>query len=366
MNAGWKTRSMVDESGSEDRDPVVLGREMALAHDAERAHQAANPTVESPLADLTYDRWAGELDLARFTPSTTDEAIRERLEGWQLHVAADLRARLTMDDFFTLLAFARRAVVRSLRGDDLGWAEAGAHALPLVSADRVDWRDLAWAAAMIAWELQRTGQRAYAVLMAAAGTAEPEAAAILRRFAADPPDNLRDEWGLELVQTPKGLGLAQADYFAAYEPSADLLAGAISLAEALDVDRYLADNLTVAADLPDVWLRGPGHEEGSAALERMRGCVSIGGDPRPETGAPPMTQMLTAWIVEMANDHDARTVTEAATRATGDHVRLAQHLGSLCCVLIARSVQVGMPALETDETIERLAPAIAAALAAAH
>lgn len=79
-----------------------------------------------------------------------------------------------------------------------------------------------------------------------------------------------------------------------------------------------------------------------------------------------MTQMLTAWIVETANDKDALTVTEAAARATGDHVRLAQHLGSVCCVLIARSVHVGTPALETHDTIERLAPAIAAALAAAH
>ena len=302
MNAGWKTRSVVGESGRDDREPVVIGREMAAAHDAEQARRAASPGVESPLADLRYDRWAGELDLARFTPSTTDEAIRARLEDWQHLVAADLRARLTMDDFYTLLAFARRAVVRSLRGDDVEWAEAGAHVLPLISAERVDWRDLAWAAAVVAWELQRTGQRAHAVLMAATRTAEPEAAAILRRFADDPPDNLRDEWGLELVQTPSGLGLAQSEYFAAYEPSADLLAGAISLAEALDADRYLADNLTVAADLPNVWLRGPRHEEASAALERMRGCVSIGGDPRPETGAPPMTQMLTAWIVEMAND----------------------------------------------------------------
>ncbi|MFZ6005372.1 MAG: hypothetical protein ACOYXM_15720 [Actinomycetota bacterium] len=161
---------MVDQSGSEDRDPVVLGREMALAQDVERAHQAANPKVESPLADLAYDRWTGDFDLVRFRSSTTDEEIRARLEGWHHLVAADLRARLTMDDCYTLLAFARRAVVRSLRGDDLEWAEVGSHALALVSADRVDWRDLSWAAAVVAWQLQRTGQRAHAVLMAAAGT----------------------------------------------------------------------------------------------------------------------------------------------------------------------------------------------------
>lgn len=284
---------------------------MVAALEAEQAHEAANPGSESPLTDLAYN----QLDLARFTPNPTDEAIRDRLEGWHHRAADDLRRRLAMDDFYTLLAFARRAAVRSLRDDDPQWAKAAAQGLSLIAADRIDQRDLAWATAVVAWQLQRVSEQARSTLLAAAEAADAGAAVILREFTHNPPANLRDEWGLDLIDTPKGVGLSQVDYSAPYHPSADLVAAAVSLADAIDGHGYLADNITVATDLPDVWLRGAHHEQASLALERVLGCVSISGDPRPETGAAPMTQMLTAWIVELANDADAHLVAEAAASA---------------------------------------------------
>jgi hypothetical protein len=348
----------MDPDEADAQPPVVLGQAMADALSAEEAHRAAVPDSVSPLAQLAYDRWQGELDLTRFRPSPTDEAIRVRLEGWRDGEVADIRSRLTIDDFFTLLAFARRAVVRSLRGNDPEWARAAAEALPMIAADRIDPRDLAWATAVVAWQLQRVSKDAGDTLQAMALRADAEANAILQRFGDDPPARLRDEWGLDVVETTYGVGLAQVGYAAPYEPSADLVAAAVVLADGVDRHGYLADSITIATDLPDVWLRGPDHDEAAATVERMRGCMSVSSDPRPEIGARPMTQMLTVWIVELPTSDGAELVASAATRASGDHVRIARRRGRVACVLVARSTQVGTPPLEDPTTIERLVPVV--------
>lgn len=347
---------------ADDRPPVVIGQQMADALSAEAAHRAATPDSASPVATRTYDQWQGDFDLTRFSPSPTDEAIREWLEGWRHGDVADIRPRLTIDDFYTLIAFARRAVVRSLRGDDPEWARAAADALPMIAVERVDPRDLSWATAVVAWQLQRVSNEACDTMHAMAQRADAEVGAILEQFGDDPPASLRDEWGLDVVETTYGTGLAQVDYFAPYQPSVDLVAAAVALADGIDRHGYLADSITVAAELPDVWLRGSDHDVATAAVERMRGCVSVRGDPRPDTGAHPMTQMLTAWIVELPTSDDAELVSSAATQASGDHVRIAEHQGRIACVLIARSTQVGTPALEDQTTIRRLRPVVREAL----
>jgi len=350
------------DDDARDRSPVVLGLDMARAQATEQAHRSGHASDESPLAGLTYDRWAGELDLARFSPNATDDSIRAWLESWpRSHDSTeDVRALLTMDDFYTLLTFVQRSTVRSLRDDSAEWVEAAVVALPLIACDRVDWRDLSVAAAMTAWALQRNGQDVFVVLNEAASFADEQAAEILHRFAGEAPASLAD-WGYEVVQTGAGPGLAHTNY-AAYQPSIDLTTAALAIADVLDADRYLADRIAVAAELPDVWCRGPQLDSARAALERMPACVTVGADPRPETGASPMTQMLAIWIAEMASASDANALAEAARAASGDHARIAFHDGPLCCVLVARSVQVGTAALEDQGTIGRLEPALRAAL----
>jgi hypothetical protein len=266
-----------------------------------------------------------------------------------------------MDDFYTLLTFAQRSTVRSLRDDGADWVMAGVLAFPLVACDRVDWRDLSVAAAMVAWALERTGQDVLLVLNEAASFADEQAAEILQRFADEVPASPTD-WGYEVVQTGAGAGLANTNY-ATYQPSVDLITAALAIADVLDADQYLADRMTVAAELPDVWCRGPQHDAAREAIGRMPACVTVSADPRPETGASPMTQMLTIWIAEMASANDANVVAEAARAASGDHARIAFREGPLCCVLVARSVQIGTAALEDQGTIGRLETALRSALA---
>lgn len=359
---------MVRKQGSgdsEDHPPVVLGLELARAHEAEAAHRDEHQDEASPLADLTYDNWSGELDLARFRPNTMDGSIRTRLASWTgTQAAARARDQLAMTDFYTLLAFARRAVVRSVREADPRWALSALAALPVVACDRIDWRDHVVASAMVAWALKTRDHPVAALFEQAADEADEQAASTLRRFAAKPPTDLRTEWGLEPIDSAYGWGLADRRN-RPYEPSLDLVTASVLIADVLDADHYLANRITVAETMPDVWVRGPRLDVAQAAIEGTRGCVSVSTYPRPETGFEPMDQMLTVWVAEMASNADAATVAEAASSSTEDHVRLAAHYGPACCIAIARSTQLGGTALEDQTTIDRLAPTLRSALIAA-
>jgi hypothetical protein len=87
---------------------------MAAARVAETRHQAV-PRGPSPLAGVAYRR---DLSLLRFTPVPADEFIDAFVDRFQASSREDRarqRSALTMDDFYTLLAYARRTVVRALR-----------------------------------------------------------------------------------------------------------------------------------------------------------------------------------------------------------------------------------------------------------
>lgn len=82
-------------------------------------HRATTGAVTSPLAGLAYDPRSGALDLHRFVESPVDTAVGEFTASYEKlgsEQAGDIRAALSMDDFYTLLAFARRSVLASLPG----------------------------------------------------------------------------------------------------------------------------------------------------------------------------------------------------------------------------------------------------------
>jgi hypothetical protein len=191
------------------------------------------------------------------------------------------------------------------------------------------------------------------------GTAE-----ILRRFAEDPPRSVA-EWGYAVVGEGSEIALVRAD-FEPYAPTVDLLSTARSIAAAIDRDRYQTESITLATRLPAVWLRGRAHAAGaSRAVASAPGCVTIRAQLRPtearSTGGP-ASHMFVVFLAELTTARKAKLVAEAAASSTGDHARLAVAHGRVAAVLISRSVVVGVDGLETDESLQRLAPAFSAAL----
>lgn len=347
----------------DNRDPIVLGSQMANARAVEEAHRESRPGVPSPLAGVRYDRSAGEGDLTRFVESPKDDDIRSLVEAWHrsgVENFAMVRDSLAMEDFYTLLTFAQRVTLRAIRSNDAGWAIAGARALPAVDRARVDWRDLSWAAALVAFALRFTGNDVAAVLGEVASVAAAETQETILGFAAEPPTSLT-EWGFEIVETRDGTVLARTNY-ERYEPTSDLVSIALAVADALSDDEYQVDSITIASGLPEVWLRGPHHDRAIAATSRMQACVSVDASPRSASGARMANHMFLVFMAEMQSSEDADTVALAARTNDRDGASLGLSLGAICCIAIARSVVVGIEPIEDLHSIERFASAFTAAL----
>ena len=342
----------------------MLGSQMASARAVEAAHRESRPGVPSPLAGVRYDRSAGEGDLTRFVESPKDQVIESLVEEWHRSGHdnfALVRDSLAMEDFYTLFTFAQRVTLRAIRSNDARWAIAGARALPAVDRARVDWRDLSWAAALVAFALQRTGSDVAAVLGEVASVATTETQETILQFAAEPPTSLT-ECGFEIVETRDGTVFANTNY-ERYEPTNDLVAIALAVADALSEDQYQVDSLTIASGLPEVWLRGPHHDIAVAATARMLACASVNASPLSASGAGMPDQMFLVFIAEMPNSDDADAVALAARTSDREGAFLGISSGSICCIAVARSVVVEVEPIEDRQSIERFAAAFSTALA---
>lgn len=138
----------------------AIGQETTNALAAEQRHRAAHQSATSPLASVTYDALADELDLHGFVESPVDGPIRRFVSDYRTRGEEDrarIRCALSMEDFHTLLTFARRCVFASLQQHDGLSLQEGLEALTAIDQDRIDKRDVSQAAALLNWAMRRRG-----------------------------------------------------------------------------------------------------------------------------------------------------------------------------------------------------------------
>lgn len=293
-------------------------------------------------------------DLARFNESATDAVLRDLVQSWNRldnDAFAELRDSLTMEDFYTLVGFARRAALLAIRDSDPRWAAMAVGGLGAIDCARLDWRDVTVAAALATYALNEAGGQVTRVLSATLARAEPETAKVLRRFIDNPPTNL-DEWGFRLVKVGDNVGLFQAG-FAPYNVTVDLVGVTLAIAATLEADAYRVSTIEIASTLPDVWFRGERHEAAKEAISRIKGCVSINAKPRSGDDAAPFTQMFVVFVSQAGGPEDAGMLVSGASEAQLGHAVVTVAVGDLCCVGVARSFVLGVEPLETTETLAR-------------
>ncbi len=338
-----------------------LGQEMADAVAREQSHRTAWSGGSSPLSDLRYQ--SGEGDLLRLRPAAADAAIELVLEeaiSSDEAQLAELRGALTTDDFYTLITFTRRSIVRALRGETPALIGRALVGLMLVDPERLDARDISWAMALAAWAIERLGSSREDLLRDARRVGPAAAIDALTQFL-DQKLDLRD-WGFVEVSTPSGAGLAECG-LAMYEPTIDLVEVAFRIADAIEEDRYEPASLTLASDLPMVWFRDADRQRTQDSIARVRATISIRSQPRPEAHEHPSTQMLLMFVSECASGVDAEWLARSASDAAGEsHHSAVARRGRLVATLIARSVVTGVTSVETAESITRFERALGASL----
>ncbi|WP_209347112.1 hypothetical protein [Pontixanthobacter sp. CEM42] len=344
--AFFKTFSGITSSTEE----LVIGTEIAQARQAQKLHERAQIGKDSPLSDLRYSN--AECRLWRWLSSPIDSSIESIVAIFSGSEEADrtlMRDSLSMDDFYTLLTFAHRCALSTLRNGNASRIERAFMALAMIDLERIDWRDIVVASGLLVYAGEKAGAPVPTILKRSMQLAEPKTAqALLQRRTAS--INLATECGYQEVTTPEGVALFHSRY-ENFSPAADLIRLAFKCAVALESNGYEISDLEVATDLPKVWLGSPE----DVVIGKLSGCVSIHGtlafDPAPDSSG----QSILVFVAEAASESDAAELADAVKNAAASwHTKIGIAVHGLCAVIIQRSVLADTPALEDARSLERL------------
>lgn len=338
----------------------AIGAQMEAARQSDRTHFQNNPQAASPIREVKYDFWQGDLYLTSPSESGADAAIRDFLSVFIASPdskRAEMRAGITMDQFYELLTFSRRMAVFGLRTGNPDVLRFGLSAVAAIDTKRVDYRDVLMALSLLHHSCERNGLNAPNLFEQAARLAAPNTAELIAGFLARPPEqkNIRASWGYDEVVTDARRGFIGRG-FQPYQPDCDLAEVAINVAKAIASDRYQPDSITIATDLPSVWFgaKPPGHSKArDSALAGVKGVATVGGKLRRTYDAHNDAQQFTVFVSECANEEDSLTLRSLIDPASRSATMLGIAEGPLFSLIVARSLVSGVPRYETSETIER-------------
>jgi hypothetical protein len=342
--------------------PNVIGKEMAAARDAERKRLEVTSGSQSPMAEASYDRWRGELNLANPTPLPLDDQIADacrRFERTDEDDRGAFRRSISMDEFYALLTFSRRSAVFALRDRRTDLLRDGLVAIAMIEAERVDFRDILGALSLLYHAATRIDADASQQFKDAVALSEPAVAKLVTDFAARPPEHrdLRDAWGHVEIETASGVGFVGWG-FRPFDPTYDLAAIALGIAGLLDADEYQPDDPELATDLPAVWLRHASDPALQDALGAIRAGATIHGRLRPNASAAHASQQLTIFLVEMREANLAQSLLAMSEKPSENFALLGIADDRLFCLTVARSFVQGLEAFETRESLARFGPDI--------
>jgi hypothetical protein len=359
-----------DSSSSEpdsDDEPFVLGQQLADAHEAERTWRESRGGGNSPLPDTEYDFWRGDLSLIRPSANRLDDDIRRVCNQYALSGAdqrSKIRHSISMEQFYTLITFAKRSAVFGLREANADFVADGLTAIAMIEQERVDFRDVLMCLALLYHAANNAGGNADKMFRSAAEIAEPEVAGFSVDFTKQTPEyrDLRESWGYDEVQTNDGVGFIGWG-FADYNPSIDLKSTIIDISELVASDSYQPSQIEVAAELPDVWLGGQDSPARKHAFSGIRAGATVSASLHPGKHADHDSQQFTVFLVETANESHAQSLYEIAeANKSATHCKLALVRSQLFCLVVARSFVDGVDAYETNESLRRFSDGLAAIL----
>lgn len=342
----------------EPKNAYVLGEQLAKAEEAERQRKSRDDTGNSPMPDGNYDFWRGETSLINPAPSALDSTLRKLCQSFAKGGAgsrAKTRASISMDKFYTLLTFSKRAAVFGIRERNAAWLVDGLTALSMIDLDRVDLRDVLVSVSLLHHSALRIGQNANQLLSDTAALSEPEVSGLIKDFIKRPSEDkvLREKWGYDEVETRDGIGFIGWE-FNVYNPTYDLKKIALDLAEYITADKYQPDLVSIATDLPDYWLKTKESFSLDKSLLAVRGGATISGKLRQNEHPDHESQMFNVILVEVSDESVAKTLLELSKKKKHpDYCMLGLAEGKLFCLIVARSFDRDKKAFETSDSLAR-------------
>lgn len=348
----------------------VIGEQMAQAQRAEQARLSSSKAGPSPLpANLHYDSWLGDLDLSDPARRPLDDelsALCRRFAMSDLTSRSQLRDSASMDDFYTLLSFSRRSAVFAMRDRKTEHIIDGLMAVAMIDQNRIDFRDALQALSLLHHAARVIGANVDELFGKAASVAEPGMSELILAFLKRSEDqrDIRKSWGATVVETKGGPGFVGWG-FQSYRPTYPLDQIGLALAQLVKRDKYGRASVTLANDLPAVWLSSVDDDALKRALTSIRGAATVNADLRPQESLDYQHQSLTIFLAEL----DDESAAESLFRLSQEKQTLPKNFamvgakeGRLFCLAVERSIMAGKPAFESRASMQRFSTGIAEVL----
>lgn len=277
---------------------------------------------------------------------------------------ARMRHTISMDEFYTLLAFSRRMALFSIRQSSPDGLKEAVEAVALIEIARVDFRDVAVALGVLAYACARIGRSPRPFFEDASQRADPQVAKILRQQARQSfvGKKLGDLSYLAEVSTKYGPSFVSYG-FQTYSPTADLVSVAVEIAELLEADKYEGIGLQIATTLPPIWLRPATEATVQSALDDAPAGASVSGFLRSEFRPREEGHSVIVFLVECADETRASKLASFARNANqSSHAVIGCAEGRLLCIVVGHSMMHGVPPIETASGLSRFESGISAAM----
>jgi hypothetical protein len=303
-----------------------------------------------------YDQEGGDYDLAAVAERPLDRELQDVVRAfktWTPERRAENQRRISVDDQYSLIHFAKRASVLALQEHSIARCEDGLLALAMIDETRIDFRDALMAGGLLAHAIETTGADRGFLVNGAAAVATPGMAKILMRARER---SVLSGWGYAEIRTETGsVGVIRSDS-RKYKPSFDMSRLALRLAANLQRGRYIAEPV-LAVNVPAVWFDEAHRASGEQALKEARASICIQGILRKAFTDKPRAQHFVQWVAEMPSAAGANALVEYVGNDTRRGGRFVIGVASarLFCLLVAGSVVKGVESYESRESLASIA-----------
>jgi len=234
----------------------------------------------------------------------------------------------------------------------------------MADPNRIDFRDALMTLSLLNHAAHVIGANVDDLFGTAGSLAEPRMPELILGFLKRTEDqrDIRKSWGYTVIETKAGPGFARWGA-KSYQPSFRLDKTALALAELFKRDKYQPSSLTLASEFPAIWLSSVDDTVLKCALTAIRGAITISADLCPQHAPDFQHQVLTIFLVETDEEPAAESLFTLSQEARPkDCAMLAVQDGRLFCLVIGRCFLAGKPSYETQASLQRFSPGIAAVL----
>jgi len=205
-----------------------------------------------------YDRWLGDLDLSNPVKRPLDDELSSLCRRY---AASDpsgrsrIRGSAGMDDFYTLISFSQRSAVFAMRDRGTEHIVDGLTAMAMIEQDRIDCRDALGTLSLLHHAARAIRLNTVELFGKAAALAEKKMSELILGFLKRSEDgrDIKKSWGYTVVETKAGPGFLGWG-IESYQPTYPLDQIGLALAQIMRLDKYEPTSVTLATDLPALWL----------------------------------------------------------------------------------------------------------------